>query len=87
MAQPIYLTRRQAAERLGLSLSTIQRYTLSGRLRAIKLAPGRNGAVRFDPADIQAFLDNCPDAAHEVAANNWPSHRTDLTAEGQEAGR
>lgn len=47
------LTEREASERLGLSVRTLQKWRLLGRgPRYLKLGQ----AVRYDPDDLDAFL-------------------------------
>ena len=48
------LSKREAAELLGVSERTVDNYRSAGRLRAVKIGPG---AVRFDPCDLRAFID------------------------------
>lgn len=48
------LTTSQAAKLLGISTRTLFTLTKDGRLPSIKLA-----GVKYDPADIQAFIDSC----------------------------
>lgn len=47
------LTKEQLAKRLHLSARSIERLVAAGELRALKI--GR--AIRFDPRDVQAYLD------------------------------
>ncbi|MFL5943680.1 MAG: helix-turn-helix transcriptional regulator [Gaiellaceae bacterium] len=49
------LTRRELADTLRVSLSTIDRLRRRGVLRPVRLVP--NGAVRFRAADVEALLD------------------------------
>lgn len=48
------LTKCEAAKLLGVSERTIDNWRAEGRLRAVKLG---QGAVRFDPVDLRAFID------------------------------
>jgi|HubBroStandDraft_5_1064220.scaffolds.fasta_scaffold129024_2 predicted DNA-binding transcriptional regulator AlpA len=51
------LNEREVAELLGISISTIRRRRLLGQPpRATKIG----SAVRYKPADIEAFLNECP---------------------------
>jgi excisionase family DNA binding protein len=47
------LTAAQAAERLGISVRTLDRYVEAGRITP-RRTPG--GHRRFDPADVDALL-------------------------------
>jgi excisionase family DNA binding protein len=47
------LTARQLAESFGLHVITIYKWAARGRIPSIKLS---NGALRFHPEHIQAFL-------------------------------
>lgn len=49
-----FLTTAQVAERTGWSVTSINRWALSGELPARKL-PGRTGAYLFDPAVVETF--------------------------------
>lgn len=51
------LTKEQLAKRLHLSVRSIERLVSSGELRALKI--GR--AIRFDPRDVEAYLDGLRD--------------------------
>ena len=53
------LTKKDAARVLGVTERSIDNYRIAGRIRAIKFG---NGAVRFDPADLRA----CIEEAKEV---------------------
>jgi len=51
------LTTREAAELLGLSLKTLERYRASGvGPHYIKLAAGRSGRVRYRRGDLEAWI-------------------------------
>ena len=60
---------REAAKRLGLAVATLRRWRWVGRNpRFVKIG----GAVRYDPADLDAFIDACrrtstSDRGQEVA--------------------
>lgn len=43
----------QVATRLGVSRRTVERFAASGDLRCIKFG---TRAIRFDPADVEAFI-------------------------------
>ena len=49
------LTKTQVAEILAVHKNTIDRYCNARKLRFYRTPAGK----RFDPADIQAFLDSC----------------------------
>ena len=48
------LTRREAAERLRISLSTLERWERTGRLTPTRLSPG---VVRYRRADIERLIE------------------------------
>jgi excisionase family DNA binding protein len=50
------LTRKEAADSLGVSLRTLSTMMAAGKIRYRKDASRPNGAVRFDDNDIAAFL-------------------------------
>ena len=54
------LTRKEAAEILGVSLPTINRLLNAGTLRRIRITPA---AVRVDPASVRALLNGTATAA------------------------
>ncbi|MEO4038419.1 helix-turn-helix domain-containing protein [Micrococcaceae bacterium Sec6.3] len=47
-----YMTQQDAAEALGISLSTIRRMIARGELRAYRFGPR---VIRIDPADLRAM--------------------------------
>lgn len=49
------LTSRQVAERLGTTVTTVNRWVKSERLTPALEVPGYRGARLFDPASIEAF--------------------------------
>lgn len=53
------LTRKEAAEILGVSLPTINRLLNAGTLRRIRITPA---AVKVDPASVRALLNNSADS-------------------------
>ena len=57
------LTRRQAADYLGVSLATINRYVKAGKLKRI---PFTRRAVRITPASIRALIAEPVEAANEI---------------------
>ena len=59
---PHLLTTAQVAERLNVSVPTINRWVRDGRITPTVEAPGLRGARFFDPADVTAL------AADESAA-------------------
>ena len=64
------LTRRELADVLRVSLSTIDRLRARGVLRPVQLVP--NGAVRYDADDVERLLD-APPRPHPVDPRelNW----------------
>lgn len=52
---PDLLTTRQAAERVGRSVSTLNHYVDTGRLTPALAAPGIRGPRFFRPADVDAL--------------------------------
>ncbi len=50
---PGSLTTGQAADRLGVGAATVRRWAKEGRVRHVVLPSGR---MRFDPADLDAYL-------------------------------
>ena len=54
------LTRKEAAEILGVSLPTINRLLNAGTLRRIRIT---RAAVKVDPASVRALLNNSADGA------------------------
>lgn len=53
------LTRQQVCERLNIGLTTLHKLTRSGEVRGAKIA----GGWRFDPEDIEAFIEQRKAAA------------------------
>jgi excisionase family DNA binding protein len=49
------LTISQAADRLGCHPSTVRRYILSGRIKALQYA--KHGTIRIESAEVERFLD------------------------------
>ena len=47
------LTRRESAEILGVSISSVNRYIKSGKLKAVNISPR---LVRIDPESVQMLL-------------------------------
>ena len=51
------LNEHQVADRLNVSVATIRRWRLLGRgPRWIKLGQSRGSALRYRPADVEAFI-------------------------------
>lgn len=46
----------EAAQRCGVERSTFFRWVHLGKVTAVAKMPGRTGALLFDPADIDALL-------------------------------
>jgi excisionase family DNA binding protein len=59
------LTRREAADVLGLSVRSIDRLRERGRLLGVQIVPG--GRVRYRPEDVEALLE--PEAREPHPAN------------------
>lgn len=57
------LTSRQAAERLGTTTTTINRWAKSGRLAPALQVPGYNGAHLFKVEDVEAVRENADKAS------------------------
>jgi DNA-binding transcriptional MerR regulator len=55
MATTTYLTSREAAERLGVSISTLHLLSQLGEITPAMKAPGLRGAKWFSPDDIDAL--------------------------------
>jgi excisionase family DNA binding protein len=68
----------QAAERLGVSPSSLRRWTEEGRIRARRL-PG--GARRYDLAEVERFAETLADVAHERATDAATEAQQDAWAE------
>ena len=56
------LTYEQVAELLGVTPRTVFKLVAEGELRAARLG----GSVRFDPADLRAYIDRCKTGAKGV---------------------
>jgi len=50
------ITTTEAAERLGISVATLNRWAASGRIPVAVQAPGRTGTRMYDPAAIAALV-------------------------------
>lgn len=54
------LTPRQAAEKIGLSVSLIYQLCKSGSLQHLRVgSPGRRGRILIDPHSFDQFLESC----------------------------
>lgn len=53
---PKYLTKKEAAELLHISVNTLDRYRLKGVLPYIKMGVRSNSKVLFDEADLVDFM-------------------------------
>ena len=53
---PPFLTRCEVAELLRISERTVRRFEADGRLRSLKLTPGRAGRVLFRREELQRFV-------------------------------
>lgn len=49
------MTSRQVAEHLGTTITTVNRWVKSDRLKPSQTVPGYNGARLFDPAVVEEF--------------------------------
>lgn len=56
---PRLLTAAQAADALGISKATIERLAADGEIKRLKV----RGSVRFNAADLTAYVDRVMDAA------------------------
>lgn len=52
--EPVWLTRQQAADRLQVSIRTVERMQTGGRLRAYRASPG--GPPRYRAQDVDAAM-------------------------------
>ena len=48
----------EAAQRLGISRSTLTRWVSAGRIEPAFTVPGYRGNFLFDPADVSALKEN-----------------------------
>ena len=65
--QPMLLTARQAAAALSISERTLWGLTVRGELPVVRI--GR--AVRYDPRDLQAWIDRSKQRQTAPGANDW----------------
>lgn len=56
-AWPDLMDTNEAAKALGVDRRTIDRWAAQGRLRKVKLSPGKTGAARILKADLVALLE------------------------------
>lgn len=54
---PDVLTCQQAADALGVDRRTIDRWAAQGRIRKVKLSPGKTGAARILKASLLQLLE------------------------------
>lgn len=88
------LTAAEAAKLLGLSARTMYDLARSGKIACHRMGVG-DGAVRFDPADLQEYKRQCrspvitPDAGSSslTASSPLPSGDSALTNYFRKAGR
>ena len=66
-------TTRELADQFGVTPETILRYVRAGELRGIRLPGTVRGRLRFDPADIDAWL---AEHATAVPAREAPATQT-----------
>lgn len=52
------LKAEEAAQVLGISRALFYALVSEGKIRKVKIRQGRSGAVRFRPADLEAFVKN-----------------------------
>ena len=52
---PVLITKKDAAQRLGLCVRMIEKLVAAGRLRCVKIS---RRAVRFRPCDLDAFAED-----------------------------
>lgn len=57
------LTTAEAAERLGVSIATLNRWAKNGAIKVAVQAPGRTGTRLYDEAVIDAHANNTTTAA------------------------
>ncbi|HEY7207004.1 MAG TPA: helix-turn-helix domain-containing protein [Gaiellaceae bacterium] len=57
------LTAREVADRLGFSIDTVLRWTREGTLPGYRISGTKRGRLRYDPADLEALLDERATAA------------------------
>lgn len=55
-SQALLLTAKDAAKALGISRALFYALVSEGKIRRVKIRKGRSGAVRFRPADLEAFI-------------------------------
>lgn len=55
MDQDELIATREVAERLGVSIATVNRMAKDGRLPPAARAPGLRGAQLYDPAKVEAL--------------------------------
>jgi excisionase family DNA binding protein len=55
--EPLLFTSRQAAARLNVSERTLFDLAADGQVRALRIGKGKKKLVRYDPRDLQAFID------------------------------
>jgi excisionase family DNA binding protein len=53
---PELINAAAAAKILGVSKPTVYRYAQDGRIPSVKLNEGGPGAVRFDPKEIEKYI-------------------------------
>ncbi|MNL32801.1 Helix-turn-helix domain protein [compost metagenome] len=74
------LTAAEAGQRLGISARTVYAIAKAGRLACHRLGVG-NGAIRFDPADLEEYKNQCRSPATTQAAGS-----SSLTASSPDLG-
>jgi excisionase family DNA binding protein len=61
------LSTREAAEQLGVDVSTINRWAATGRLRALRQLPGTRGVRLFDPLVVDKLAQDLAKQAQAEA--------------------
>ena len=62
------LTTAEAAERLGTTVPTLNRWAAEGKIPTARKLPGLRGARLFLPADLDAFLASAAAPSSETGA-------------------
>lgn len=51
-----YYSPQEVAEKIGITAQTVRGWILKGKLRAIKVGPGRSSSLRIPESDLKRFL-------------------------------
>jgi excisionase family DNA binding protein len=65
------LTQKEVAKRLGVSVSSVRRYTKAGLVPYVKLP---SGPVRYRPEDVEEFIWRYRDGPGPGVDSIWPVH-------------